>query len=67
VVLASQEAARSGGIEGVVRELLLTHYDPVYLQSMQRNFIGFADARLVEPENGDASTLAGVARDLLQD
>lgn len=67
VINCWQEAARSGGIEGVVRELLLTHYDPVYLQSMQRNFTGFADARLVEPENGDASTLAGVARDLLQD
>ncbi|MFM9914836.1 MAG: tRNA 2-selenouridine(34) synthase MnmH [Rhizobacter sp.] len=67
VINGWQEAARSGRIESVVRELLLTHYDPVYLQSMQRNFVGFADARLVEPENGDASTLAGVARDLLQD
>lgn len=62
-----QEAARSGRIENVVRELLLTHYDPVYLQSMQRNYVGFTDAPLVEPTNGDASTLAGVASDLLQD
>ena len=62
-----QEAARSGRIENVVRELLLTHYDPVYLQSMQRNYVGFTDALLVEPTNGDASTLAGVAGDLLQD
>ncbi|MDL2339421.1 MAG: tRNA 2-selenouridine(34) synthase MnmH [Pseudomonadota bacterium] len=62
-----QATARSGHIESVVHELLISHYDPVYLQSMQRNFVGFADALLVEPENGDASTLAGVATDLLQD
>lgn len=61
-----QAAATSGGIEGVVRELLLTHYDPVYLQSMQRNFVGFSAALRVTPANGDADTLAGVARDLLQ-
>lgn len=61
-----QETARSGHIEDVVRELLLTHYDPVYLQSMQRNFVGFPVAQRMEPANGDASTLAGVARELLQ-
>ena len=66
VINGWQETARSGRIENVVRELLLTHYDPVYLQSMQRNYVGFTDAQLVEPENGDASTLAGVATSLLQ-
>ncbi len=60
-----QAAAQSGRIESVVHELLLTHYDPVYLQSMQRNYAGFGDAVQVNPENGDASTLAGVAGDLL--
>ena len=61
-----QVEARSGHIEHVVRELLITHYDPVYLQSMRRNFAGFGDALHLNPENGDASTLAGVAKDLLQ-
>lgn len=61
-----QAAAKSGRLESVVRELLVTHYDPVYLQSMQRNFSGFSDALRVAPENGDASTLAGVAKALLQ-
>jgi tRNA 2-selenouridine synthase len=60
-----QTSARAGHIETVVRELLLTHYDPVYLQSMQRNYAGFSAARLVAPANGDAGTLAGVARQLL--
>ncbi|MDO9313501.1 MAG: tRNA 2-selenouridine(34) synthase MnmH [Burkholderiaceae bacterium] len=67
VINGWQEAARSGRIESVVRDLLVTHYDPVYLQSMQRNFVGFPDALKLDPQNGDASTLAGVAKDLLQD
>ncbi len=60
-----QHIARAGHIASVVHELLLNHYDPVYLQSMQRNYAGFSAARLVEPANGDAATLAGVARQLL--
>ena len=39
---AWQEAARDGRIESVVRELLVTHYDPIYLQSIRRNFPGTA-------------------------
>lgn len=66
VVNRWQATARSGHIDSVVRELLVTHYDPVYLQSMQRNFAGFANARRLSPENGDASTWAGVAQELLR-
>jgi tRNA 2-selenouridine synthase len=32
------QRALAGQMSGVVRELLETHYDPVYLKSMQRNF-----------------------------
>jgi len=59
-----QAAARAGRLEDVVRELLLTHYDPVYLQSMQRNFAGFATAAVVAPDDGSQDTWARVARDL---
>ena len=38
VVAAWQEAANAGRHAEVVRDLLVTHYDPIYLQSMQRNF-----------------------------
>ena len=38
VVDAWQEAARSGRIIDVVRDLLDVHYDPIYLESMRRNF-----------------------------
>ncbi|MBC7716472.1 MAG: tRNA 2-selenouridine(34) synthase MnmH, partial [Pseudorhodobacter sp.] len=59
------EAARTGQLERVVRELLTDHYDPVYVASIQRNFAKFDEARWVEPANGDAATLAAVARELL--
>ena len=42
VVNAWQEAARGGRIEPVVRDLLVAHYDPIYLQSIGRNFPGTA-------------------------
>jgi tRNA 2-selenouridine synthase len=62
---AWQAAAREGAIEGVVRELLLRHYDPIYRQSTARNFAGFANAvELVLPD-GEAPALDGAARQLL--
>ena len=65
VINAWQEAARNGQVERVVRELLIDHYDPVYLSSIKRNFAKFAEALLVEPADGDPITLASVARDLM--
>ena len=59
-----QEAARSGRIEGVVRDLLVAHYDPIYLQSMQRNFSGFSQATMLQAPDGDPATLAAVAQSL---
>ncbi len=64
VIDSWQEAARSGRVEQVVRELLIEHYDPVYLASMQRNFAQFDEAQWLEPADGDATTLAAVAREL---
>jgi tRNA 2-selenouridine synthase len=64
VVNGWQEAATSGRIEEVVRDLLVRHYDPVYLQSMQRNFAGFDQAELVEPADGSHETLSKVAERL---
>jgi tRNA 2-selenouridine synthase len=65
VVKAWQEAARSGRIEEVVRDLLVSHYDPVYLQSMQRNFAGFESAALIEPADGSHETWERVTQTLL--
>ncbi len=64
-VNAWQAAARSGQIATVVEDLLVSHYDPVYLQSMKRNFAGFDQARSVRPADGNRTTLDAVARELL--
>jgi tRNA 2-selenouridine synthase len=40
-VNAWQESARDGSVASVVRDLLVRHYDPNYLQSMRRNFALF--------------------------
>jgi tRNA 2-selenouridine synthase len=60
-VQAWQELAQSGHIDALVAALLETHYDPVYLRSMARNFAGFAQAVAVELEDGCAPTLARAA------
>lgn len=60
-----QEAAKAGRIEYVVRELLVKHYDPVYLQSTSKNFLEFAQAPVIESKDGSHEAWAAVARKLI--
>lgn len=62
VVNGWQEAARAGRTRDVVRDLLVSHYDPVYLQSMKRNFAGFAQPLLALEWDGSAASLDAAAR-----
>jgi tRNA 2-selenouridine synthase len=57
VVNAWQESARAGRTAVVVRELLLTHYDPNYLQSMKRNFENMAAPQLTLTWDGSEASL----------
>ncbi|WP_418320458.1 tRNA 2-selenouridine(34) synthase MnmH [Piscinibacter sakaiensis] len=59
-----QAAARSGAVEDVVRELLLLHYDPIYLRSIERNFAGYRDATVLQPRDGSWEALREVAKGL---
>ena len=61
VVTGWQEAARAGRNADVVRELLVSHYDPIYLQSMRRNFAGVAAPSLRLEWQGDEATLNAAA------
>jgi tRNA 2-selenouridine synthase len=61
VVAAWQESARAGRTAEVVRALLADHYDPIYLQSMRRNFAGLAAPELRLTWDGSATGLAGAA------
>jgi tRNA 2-selenouridine synthase len=65
VIKAWQEAAKAGRIEDVVRELLVKHYDPVYLQSSQKNFSGFDGAQVIASEDGSHEAWAEVAKGLV--
>jgi len=59
-----QALARAGGHAQVVEELLVQHYDPVYLRSMSRNYAGFGAAQAWPLADGDEATLARAAADL---
>jgi len=65
VVQRWQAAARAGRIVEVVNDLLVDHYDPVYLRSMARNFEHFALAPVLAVPNGAGATLERLARDIL--
>lgn len=62
VIEAWQQQTRAGHIAEVVLQLLHQHYDPVYLQSMQRNFQQFGQARVQQlADHSDASLQACAA------
>lgn len=63
VVKGWQEAARAGRTAEVVRDLLVSHYDPIYRQSMQRNFAGLAQPlAVIEWDGGEVSLQAAAQR-----
>ena len=62
VVNAWQDAAWAGRIREVVRDLLLSHYDPVYLESMKRNFAGFEQPLATIEWDGSPATLDAAAQ-----
>ncbi len=61
VVEGWKDEARAGRVEGVVRELLAKHYDPIYTRSMQNHFSGLATAERVGWDGTDASLQACAA------
>ena len=56
---------RGGQIAKVVLDLLVSHYDPNYLQSMRRNFAGFAQAAVLQPKDRSAQAMDVVAATLV--
>ena len=64
VVADWQARSRAGGVAGVVKDLLVLHYDPVYLQSMQRNFTHYAAARPLAPSDHSVAAMQALAATL---
>jgi len=59
-----QAMAREGRHAEVVEELLLQHYDPIYLRSMSRNYAGFDHARALPLLDGSVASLTDAATGL---
>ena len=60
-----KQKVRSGRTPEVVRDLLLSHYDPVYRQSMARNFRQYAQAPALHPRDHTPGAMQALARALL--
>ena len=65
VVRQWKELAQGGRIPEVVEDLLLRHYDPTYLQSMQRNFGKYPEAPTVTARDHSHEAMRELARQLL--
>ena len=65
VVALWQAQARSGDVASVVRDLLVNHYDPVYLQSMKRNFVQYAQATRLAPAGRSTQAMQALASQML--
>jgi tRNA 2-selenouridine synthase len=59
-------SVRAGNIEPVVQELLTLHYDPVYLQSMRRNFSQFEGAKIITPDDHSTGAMTRLAEQMLE-
>ena len=57
-----QDLVRAGELETVVRELLLTHYDPGYSASIERNFAQYGQARQCTLADRSAASMQQLAR-----
>ncbi len=66
VVAGWQASVRAGNIAPVVQQLLTQHYDPVYLQSMQRNFLRFEHAKIISPSDHSKAAMNALAQQMLQ-
>ena len=62
VVETWQAQARAGQFASVVLDLLTQHYDPAYLQSMQRNFAQFVTSENIAPVDRSAGAMTVLAK-----
>lgn len=65
IVDAWQASVRAGQIEPVVQALLTQHYDPVYLQSMRRNFKQFELSKTISSKEHSVEAMAQLAAQLI--
>jgi tRNA 2-selenouridine synthase len=57
--------AQAGDTAALVEALLVEHYDPAYLRSIERNFVGYRDARVLELTGIGDSDFSAAAQSLI--
>lgn len=65
VVQGWKEKVRANDLGPVVQELLTLHYDPVYLQSMERNFRQYGQAQTLEPADHSMQAMLRLAQSMV--
>lgn len=60
-----QALARAGDLAEMVQELLQTHYDPAYAQSIVHNFEQFKNAKNIAPKDGSAGAMIDLASQII--
>jgi tRNA 2-selenouridine synthase len=65
VVTEWKEKVQAGDIRQVVQDLLVDHYDPVYVQSMERNFLKFEQATEITPLDHRQLSMSALALTLV--
>jgi tRNA 2-selenouridine synthase len=63
-IQAWHELANRGLMPELVDQLLVEHYDPAYLRSIDRNFVQFSQAQVVELADIAPDDFLKAARDL---
>ncbi len=67
VVEAWKALVQKGEFRPVVGELLTSHYDPVYLESIKRNFSQVAQASTLRPTDRSMESMLALARSMHSD
>lgn len=65
VVEGWQAQAQAGQFAPVVLDLLTQHYDPAYLQSLQRNFAQSASAKNIAPYDHSMSAMTALSQEVM--
>lgn len=65
-ITAWRTLAESGDIPSLVEVLLTEHYDPAYLKSIDRNFVGYRGALVVSMPDISAATFTSAAATVLE-
>ena len=65
VIQRWKDTVMAGHTPEVVRELLALHYDPVYVQSMERNFVQYTQAKCLASQDHTDASMNALAAQLL--